>query len=387
MPQTANTQTATPRGLDQPHKAGDSQSFPGGRVSYLAPLPLPTGEPPHDYAHAIGEVNDTYLSFGTGLPPVFGWQLRLGGPFFAGIVLPGLVYPPLIAVLIFLIGGSLSDTWRITVAVFEEGLRISSLIALAVIALGLTIWWRNHLKHKTVIASRFNRQRREVCLVPEGHTEPFFITWEQVSAWVIEARGVTQYGVQSQFAMGVGFHHAPSGQDYTLEFATGGLGMAIGNWEAIRAYMDHEIHSLKDVQDPFDLQRPNDPPHEGLHTFYNARERMRRRYREGEVGKAYVLGWYLYHLCTLWTLPFYLTEWDIGRVKRMHQRNVPDAMRAWSEPLPPEQWVKPSAELLRQCELLANLRQRHPQGLIFDLMAEVGRLAATDRKQTGAANR
>ncbi|MBU0808752.1 MAG: hypothetical protein KKB36_13090 [Gammaproteobacteria bacterium] len=114
---------------------------------------------------------------------------------------------------------------------------------------------------------------------------------------------------------------------------------------------------------------------------------MYRRYREGEVGKWYVLGWYLYHLCTLWTLPFHLTEWDIGRVKRMHQRNVPEAMRAWSESLPPEQWANPSAELLRQRKLLANLRQRHPQGSIFDLMAEVGRTIQPDRKQTGSAKR
>mgnify|MGYP000545433239 FL=1 len=135
------------------------------------------------------------------------------------------------------------------------------------------------------------------------------------------------------------------------------------------------------------MQGPNDPPHEGLHTFYNARERMRRRYREGEVGKWYVLGWYIYHLCTLWTLPFHITEWEVGRVKRMHQRNIPEAMRAWSEPLSSEQWVKPSAELLRQRELLANLRQRNPQGSIFDLMAEVGRMIQTNRKQAGAAKR
>jgi len=158
---------------------------------------------------------------------------------------------------------------------FEVGLTISLIGTPTLLALTLGVWLYNHLQHKTVIATRFNRQRREVCFVPEGHTEPIFVPWEQVSAWVIEARGVTQYGVQSQFAMGVGFHHAPSGRDYTLEFATGGLGMAVGNWEAIRAYMDHEIHSLKDIQDPFDLQGPNDLPHEGLHTFYNARERMR----------------------------------------------------------------------------------------------------------------
>ncbi|MBN7822239.1 hypothetical protein [Bowmanella yangjiangensis] len=70
MCNTSDTFAATP-GLDRPHKAGDSQGFPGGRVSYLAPLPLPTGEPPHDYAHAVGAVNDVYLSLGVGMPHAY----------------------------------------------------------------------------------------------------------------------------------------------------------------------------------------------------------------------------------------------------------------------------------------------------------------------------
>ncbi len=387
MPQAANTQPAVPPGLDKPHNAGSRVGFPGGMVSYLAPLPLPTNEPPHDYAHAIGEVNETYLGFGAGLPPAFGWQLRLGGPFFVGIVMPGILFPIFIALLTPLLGGTLSDTWQMAAGMFEAGLKIGSMGTLALLVLGLIVWLHNHLKHKTIIASRFNRQRREVCLMPQGHTDPIFVPWEQVSAWVIEARGITQYGVQSQFAMGVGFHHAQSGQDYTLEFASGGLGMAVGNWEAIRAYMDYEVHSLKDIQDPLDLQGPDDPPYEGLHTFYNARERMRRRYREGEVGRWYVLGWYLYHLITLWTLPFYLTEWDVGRVRRMHQQNIPEAMRSWSQPLPPEQWTKPSAELLRQRQLLVALRQCRPQSSIFDLFAEVGRSERTEQSRTGAIRR
>ncbi len=172
MPQTADTQTTTPPGLDKPHKAGDSQGFPGGRVSYLAPMPLPTGVPPHDYAHAVGEVKDTYLSFGTGLPPVFGWQLRFGGPFFAGIVMPGILFPIFIALLTLLIGGTLSDTWEMVVGVFKEGLKIGVMTTVAVVALGLVIWWRNHQKHKSIIASRFNRQRREVCLFRRAIPSP-----------------------------------------------------------------------------------------------------------------------------------------------------------------------------------------------------------------------
>src|SRR5690606_7570639 len=156
MPQTANTQPATPPGLDKPHKAGDSQGFPGGQVSYLAPLPLPTGEPPHDYAYAVGEVNDIYLSFGTGLSPAFGWQMTLGAPFFIGIFMPVILFPMLTALLTPLIGGTLLDTWQMTIGMFEVGLIISLLGTPALLALTLGVWLYNHLQHKTVIATRFN---------------------------------------------------------------------------------------------------------------------------------------------------------------------------------------------------------------------------------------
>jgi len=202
---------------------------------------------------------------------------------------------------------------------FELGVKIGSIAAICGLTFGFGIWLHGYNRRKGILPTRFNRQRREVCFVPEGHTEPFFVPWESLSAWVIQAQGATQYGIQRQYAMGVGFHHAESGQDCSLEFPCAGLPLAIANWEAIRAYMKHQVHSLKEIQDPLDLQSPDDPPHEGLHILRNARERMRRCYREGEVGGWYVFGWYLYHAMTLWTLPFRLTEWEVARVRRMHR--------------------------------------------------------------------
>ncbi len=367
--------------LDKQHRAGDVVGFPGGQVSYLAPLPLPTGQPAQDYAHAVGEVNDTYLDFGVGLPPVFGWQLTLGGAF-TGWIMVAFLYPILGASLIRLVGGTTERAYEALVGMFELTIWIGSIVALFTLALGIAIWLRKHLQYRKVIPARFNRQRREIYIVPKGHTEPIFVPWESLSAWVIQAQGATQYGIQRQYAMGVGFHHADSGQDFSLEFPCAGLPLAIANWEAIRAYMEHQVHSLKAIQDPLDLQGPDDPPHEGLHTFHNARERMRRRYREGEVGGFYVFGWYLYHVMTLWTLPFRLTEWEVARVKRMHRQDIPEAMRAWSQPLPPEQWAKPSEELQRQSHQVEALRQRDPQRPIVDIFAEVQRTtsrAATTR--------
>ncbi|WP_256574587.1 hypothetical protein [Pseudomonas sp. PA15(2017)] len=358
--------------LDKKHSAGDIVSFPGGLVSYLAPMPLPTGQPAQDYAHAVGEVNDTYLDFGVGLPNVFAWQYQLGGPFTIWIM-SAVLFPLLMFLGTPLLGGGLNDSLDMAVGVFEHGVPVVSLVAIFFILMFLFGSWRHHAKYKKVIPTRFNRQRREVCFVPEGHTEPIFVRWESLSAWVIQAQGATQYGIQRQYAMGVGFHHAESGQDFSLEFPCAGLPLAIANWEAIRAYMEYQVHSLKEIQDPLDLQGPDDPPHEGLHTFRNARERMRRRYSEGEVGGFYVFGWYLYHVMTLWTLPFRLTEWEIGRIKRIHRQDIPETLQAWSQPLPKEQWAKPSEELQRQSQQVEMLRQRDPQRSIIDIFAEVQR--------------
>ena len=372
MPDVKTEAQTTAPSLKKIHQAGDAVSFVGGQVNYLAPLPLPTGQPAEDYARAVGEVNDVYLTFGTGLPAVFGWQLLIG-LYMAGSSM-GFVFIPLVgALLLLLFGITIDEAYLAFVGLFEVGFKIGVVLVPAMMLISLMIWRHQHLQHKDVIPLRFNRQRRELCMVPEGHSAPIFVPWESVSAWVIEASGVSQYGVQRQYAMGLGFYHAESDKDYSLEFECGGLPLAIANWEALRAYMEYEVNSLKEIQDPLDLQHPDDPPHEGLHTFYNARERMRRRYREKEVGLWYVFGWYLYHWVTLWTLPFHLTDWEVGRVKQMHKSDLPEAMQAWSQPLPAEQWVKPSAELKRQSEKLEQLMERYPQRPVFELFAEVGR--------------
>ncbi|HHK4967915.1 TPA: hypothetical protein ACQT0V_003450 [Pseudomonas aeruginosa] len=364
-----------PLRLMESHRAGDVVPFSSGLVSYLAPLPLPTVQPAQDYSHAVGEVNDTYLDFGTGLPNAFAWQVRLGGPFTLWIISVFLI-PTLMMVGTPLLGGDISTAKQLAIGLFDIGITYGSGCALFGFLILLSAWWSNHIKYKKIIPTRFNRQRREVCFVPESHSAPIFVPWESLSAWVIQAQGATQYGIQRQYGMGVGFHHAASGEDFSLEFPCAGLPLAIANWEAIRAYMEHEVHSLKEIQDPLDLQGPDDPPHEGLHTFRNARARAHRRYREGEVGRWYMVGWYLYHAMDLWTLPFHLVEWEIRRVKRMQRQELPEAMRAWSQPLPSEQWVRPSEELQRQSQRVRALRQRDPQRSIIEIFTEVRREAS-----------
>ncbi|NQD93937.1 hypothetical protein HP532_14905 [Pseudomonas sp. CrR25] len=360
--------------LKQQPKAGDTQPFPSGQITYLAPLPLPTQHPAQDYSHAVGEVNDTYLDFGTGLPQVFGWQVLIGLPF-AGFVMLTYLLPLIAALMALAAGGGLDDAKDFFYGTYGVAQWVGAVTGLSCVAIFFFVWLHSRSKASHIRPTRFNRQRREVCFVPIGEREPIIVPWESVSAWVIQAQGVTQYGVQRQYAMGVGFHHAPSGRDCTLEFPCAGLPLAIGNWEAIRAYMEYEVHSLKEIQDPLELQGPDDPPHEGLHTFRNARQRLHRRFREGEVGGFGVFGWYLYHVMTLWTLPNYMTEWDIRSIKRKSRAALPRTMLEWSKPLPPEQWAKPSEALQRLSQQVKSLHAQQPQKPITAIFAEVQRVS------------
>ncbi len=358
MLMTDASQNIPPPLNNAPH-AGLVETFFSGQVTYLAPLPLPTELPPQDYGNAVGEVNDTYMDFGVGLPAVFVWQVGVGFPF-SWFCMCTILFPIICGFIVFMIGGTADQILFIMTGPFSGFVKMGAIGGAFALVAFLFITFKHLDKYHDVLPTRFNRQRREVCFVPLGKTEPIIVPWESLSAWVVEARGVTQYGQNIRYAMGVGFYHAPDNEHYSLEFHCAGFDLAVCNWEAIRAYMEYEVHTLKEIQDPLDLQNPGDPPHEGLHTFYNARERMRRRRREGEVGFCYPFWWYLYHVMTLWTLPNYLTEWEIRRIKAIGRRVVPEAMKTWSEPLPEAQWAKPSDQLQRMSTAARTLSKEMP---------------------------
>lgn len=366
----SNTHKKNTVEIMNPPRAGKVEPFPSGRLTFLAPLPMPTGLPPTDYGRAVGEVNDRYLDFGAGWPPVFGWQVTLGTPF-AGFLLLAFVFPVIAFFLFYAVGNGLPDAlhafWGVMDLSFWIGLWGGG---------GLLLWWLINsmveIKKKAqVVPTRFNRQRREVCFVPKGRREPIFVPWEALVAWVTEAQGVTEYGVQRQCGFGVGFLHPDTGEKYTLEFQTFGLQQAISNWEAVRAYMEYDVHTLKEIQDPLDLQGPDDPPWEGVHVFRNAKARMHQRRRAGEVGWLYTLGWYLNHFSTLWTLPYHLVDWEVRKIQKMNRKALPEAMQRWSEPLPDDQWVKPSDELKRQSERVRELLKAHPGKSTLEVFAQV----------------
>ena len=350
------------------NRAGDVEYFPSGRQTYLAPLPLPTSEDP--FCPYISSYNDTFMDFGGGEPNVFSYQLWLGGPF-TGACIVAFGFPLLAGFLFAVLGSNAEEIYHAIIGCFFAAWRYAVVMWLLGTFIFLLVWFQAHNLFTKVIPTRFNRQRREVCFMPDGATEPLFVSWESLSAWVVQAQGATQYGVTRQYGMGMGFEH--EGELVRVELQCGSVQLAISNWEAVRGFMEYELNDLSALQDPLGLQEPGDPPHEGLHTFRNARAGMHRRLREKEVGRIYAFFWYVYHVMTLWTLPNRLVEWEIKRIAKVGRRALPPAMQAWSEPLPPEQWAKPSSELLQLSAKVKALIKRHPRKLITEVYAEVYR--------------
>ena len=354
------------------NRAGDVEYFPSGRQTCLAPLPLPTSE--HPFCPYISGYNDAFMDFGGGEPKVFTYQFNLGVPFtFVWLVAFG--FPLLTFLIIFLVGKTnVSNSFQFSLEFFHVMWPQALGMGLCLSVVLLIIWLYHHNLFTKVIPTRFNRQRREVCFMPDGATEPLFVPWESLSAWVVQAQGASQYGVTRQYGMGMGFEH--EGELVRVEFQCGSVQLAISNWEAVRGYMEYELNDLSTLQDPLGLQEPGDPPHEGLHTFRNARAGLHRRLRDKEVGRFYAFFWYVYHVMTLWTLPNHLVEWEIKRIAKVGRRALPEAMQAWSEPLPPEQWAKPSSELLRLSAKVKALIKRYPRTPITEIFAEVYRNAS-----------
>ncbi|EUB73874.1 hypothetical protein PMI27_003617 [Pseudomonas sp. GM41(2012)] len=216
--------------LEQSRSAGDVEPFPSGKITYLAPLPLPTALPPH--GPHIGDLNEVFMDFGLGSPQVFSWQVVLGLPF-SGTFMIAFLFPLIGGFLGLVLGYSWEDTRDSIEGIFHASYGLALITGFSALAILFFTWLHYHNKRAAIIPTRFNRQRREVCFMPEDTTEPVFVPWESLSAWVIEAQGATQYGIHRQYGMGIGFQH---GETLTsVEFPCFGLSLAISHWEAIAA--------------------------------------------------------------------------------------------------------------------------------------------------------
>jgi hypothetical protein len=106
-------------------------------------------------------------------------------------------------------------------------------------------------------------------------------------------------------------------------------------------------------------------PYEGLHTFEIEREDARamgsldeggdeltpeQREHYGYSKKSYwpLRRWYMWRVLSFWKMPYMLAEW----AHRKGRPTLPEQVQTWSEALPPEQWAKPSAALVKANQMV-----------------------------------
>ncbi|WP_244654059.1 hypothetical protein [Pseudomonas syringae] len=204
--------------------------------------------------------------------------------------------------------------------------------------------------HSTIPPTRFNRQRREVAYVAKRGEPPRFIPWEDVIACVSSSMVATEYGTQQKFALMIGLRDASDGQVVWLTVPSYTLGMAVGEWEAIRAYMEEGPSAL-----PLPMMGEN--MEEGTVEFFHM---CRKGYRYDHWYIRYLFGFLFIQFCSGWTLPCRIAAW----VERLPKKAFPKTVLDWSKPLPPEQWQHPSDELIEQSKAV---RKTLRKGLtVFD---------------------
>ncbi len=209
---------------------------------------------------------------------------------------------------------------------------------------------------------RFNRQRREVCYIDDTTHRVLIVPWESVVAWVARSQGVTSYGAMRDYTFGMGLEDEERDMVQFVLSAQPSDAHALGMWTSIRNYM--EEGELVDTPNPMvaalgiTLSEDELKPYEGLHTFeierLNARAlgrlddggghltaEERKRWGYSKRSPWPLRWWYVRRVIVFWKMPYLIAEW----AHRKGRPTLPESVQAWSQPLPPDQWAKPSPAL------------------------------------------
>ncbi|MCP1621065.1 hypothetical protein FBY21_5720 [Pseudomonas sp. SLBN-26] len=287
------------------------------RDDYLAPPAIPTGQPPKDVLNTIWRKNEVFIDIGDYSP---------------GSAV--MVMWPMILLSLWLSIPADGDEWDLLVVI---GCGIIVGIPSLMMAWSL-------LTQPAPLPTRFNRQRREVC-VPQADGTYWIVPWESVEAQAVAVDTYGQHGKMTHGLLTIGFRNpdpdVPEGErDYSIGFNCGGGTTAMCLWECIRSYME---------------VGPEAVPESRL---------GKRPFRETQIGsiitslfKGDVLD-VLHGLFFVIFLGTYFAE-KIQNFKLGPPPELTDpAIVEWSQRLPPEQWAKRSPELeaaiqAREAELAA----------------------------------
>ena len=314
---------------ERPPHAGDFEGSGGTEVFYLAPLPLPTGSTAISSQRFHSRIHGAYLDFMMGSATwEFGVRVGIGSIMVVAIMLFGTALG--LGIYGYIDHGM--SPFRIVILFALPNWYTWGIFSCLIIIYGFT-FFKAIFRYISLAPIRFNRQRREVAYVPKRGQLPRFAPWEEIIACVTTGKVITQYGTHNSFSLMIGLRDADSGDALWLTVPTGSLMLAVSEWEAIRVYME---------EGPSALPQPMSEEHkEGTVAYFHF---CRRVYRENHSYVRYLFGFMLIQFCSGWTLPCHIAAW----VERLPKTSFPRSVIEWSKPLPPEQWQKPSEELIEQ---------------------------------------
>jgi hypothetical protein len=373
-PKAATTEPAEDIRNKRP-RAGEIRAKGLNETLFLAPLPVYTGQVQIG-RRSFSEMNDTYLELGGS-----NWGMVEQGKRLAAQIWIALFTAFVAPVLIILYGvisypenfpDPLNDL-VMAVKVFS-GYAIFFIIPLSAYIYGILsgVW-----KDAKTYPVRFNRQRREVCYIDSASHRVLIVPWESVVAWVANSQGVSSYGATRDYTFGMGLEDEAQDRVQFILLPQPSDAHALGMWAAIRNYM--EEGQLVDVKSPWiellgmTLSEDQLKPYEGLHTFEIERlearfmgglddgldDEYRKRYGRPQPTRWPLRFWYLRRVFVFWKMPYLLAEWG----HRKGRPTLPEQVAAWSQPLPPEQWAKPSAALQKANALVKTAMDK--KGMTF----------------------
>ena len=280
------------------------------RDDYLAPPAVPTGQPPRDVLNTIWRKNEVFIDIG---------DYSIGSAVMV-------IWPSLMLYLL------LAYFTRNSLPEFSNFMLIGGSIIVGIPIL-LVLYG---LTQPVPPPTRFNRQRREVCVTLKDGRH-WIVPWEQVSAEAAAVDMVGRHGKITQGLLMIGFTNpdpeAPEAdKHFSIGFSCGGGTTAMRLWECMRSYMEVGPEAVSD--NTYRLDRGKGIWATYIDDIIEAAERK---------------GWFLALLWEGFCGLIVFNTLLIDLIERKKFSPPPDltnpAIIEWSKPLPPEQWARRSPEL------------------------------------------
>jgi len=289
--------------------AGSQKKGLFSREDYLAPPAIPTGQPPRDVLNTIWRKNEVFLDIG---------EYSIGS--FVMIAWP--------MILLLL---AMGVPFRESLPEFSLFILVAGLIIVGIPS-SFVLY---SLTQPVPPPTRFNRQRREVC-VPQKDGSYWIVPWETVVAQAIAMDSVGRHGKTTQGMLVVGFKNpdpnAKEGErDCSMGFSCGGGTTAMRLWECMRSYMEVGPEAVPD-----NLWR------------LNRKKGILASYIDDVIEAGKTKGWLRALLWEGFCGLIVFNTLLIDLIERKKLSPPPDLtdpnIVEWSKPLPPEQWAKRSPE-------------------------------------------